>query len=101
MLPPEELANLEPAESLFPSPSRVQVSSSDEYMPSPQSPRQKEFEARIKDIGAKLAKKHGMTRRKFFKTAGGMAAAFAAMNEVYAKGTQPFFEVLKNEPGNL
>ena len=34
-----------------------------------------------------------MTRRKFFKTAGGMAAAFAAMNEVHAKGSQPFYEV--------
>ena len=101
MLTPEELAKLQPAESLFPSPIPVQVSSSDEYMPSPQSPRQKEFEARIKDIGAKLAKKHGMTRRKFFKTAGGMAAAFTAMNEVYAKGTQPFFEVLKNEATDL
>jgi hypothetical protein len=101
MLTPEELAKLEPAESLFPSPIPVQVSSSDEYMPSPQSPKQKEFEARIKDIGAQLAKKHGMTRRKFFKTAGGMAAAFTAMNEVYAKNGQPFYEVLKNEATNL
>jgi hypothetical protein len=70
MLTPEELAKLEPAESLFPSPIPVQVSSSDEYMPSPQSAQQKEFEARVKDLGAKLAKKHSMTRRKFFKTAG-------------------------------
>jgi hypothetical protein len=43
-------------------------------MPSPQSARQKEFEARVKQIGAELAKKHGITRRRFFKTAGGMAA---------------------------
>jgi len=50
----EELAKLEPAESLFPSPIPVQVSSSDEYMPSPQSPRQKEFEARVKDGTAAL-----------------------------------------------
>jgi hypothetical protein len=101
MLTPEELAKLEPAESLFPSPIPVQVSSSDEYMPPPQSARQKEFEARIKETGARLAKKHGMTRRKFFKTAGGMAAAFAAMNEVYAKNAQPFYEVLRNEAGDL
>ena len=85
MLTPEELAKLEPAESLFPSPIPVQVSSSDEFMPSPQSPQQKEFEARVKQIGAELARKHNMTRRKFFKTAGGMAAAFTAMNQVYAK----------------
>jgi hypothetical protein len=101
MLTPEELAKLAPAESLFPSPIPVQVSSSDEFMPSPQSAQQKEFEARVKQIGSELAKKHNMTRRKFFKTAGGMAAAFTAMNEVYAKSGQPFYEVLKDEATNL
>src|SRR5215510_424203 len=70
MLTPEELAQLEGAETLFPSPIPVQCASSDEYMPSPQSARQKEFEARVKQIGAELAKKHGITRRRFFKTAG-------------------------------
>jgi hypothetical protein len=34
-------------------------------MPSPQSARQKEFEARVKQIGAELAKKHGITRYGF------------------------------------
>jgi len=101
MLTPEELEKLSGAESLFPSPIPVQVSSSDEYMPPPQSAQQKEFEARIKSLGADLAKKHNMTRRNFFKTSGGMAAAFVAMNEVYAKGTQPIFEVQKNEATNL
>src|SRR5262245_38757490 len=57
MLTPEELAQLEGAETLFPSPIPVQCASSDEYMPSPQSARQKEFEARVKQIGAELAKK--------------------------------------------
>src|SRR5687767_15249823 len=83
MLTPEELEQLEGAESLFPSPIPVQYVSSDEYMPDPQSQQQKEFEARIKEMGAQLAKKHGMTRRRFFQTAGGMAAAFAAMNQVH------------------
>ncbi|HEV3009592.1 MAG TPA: hypothetical protein VGX52_11200, partial [Burkholderiales bacterium] len=69
MLTPEELEKLSGAETLFPSPIPVQFVSSDEYMPQPQSAQQKEFEARIKDMGASLAKKHGMTRRKFFKTA--------------------------------
>jgi len=45
-------------------------------MPWLQTARQKEFEARIKQMGAELAKRFGMTRRRFFKTAGGMAAAF-------------------------
>jgi hypothetical protein len=97
MLTPEELSQLSGAEELFPSPIPVQFVSSDEYMPQPQTPQQKEFEARVKDMGARLAKKHGMTRRRFFKTAGGMAAAFAAMNQVHAKNSQPIYEVLKGE----
>ena len=101
MLTPEELAQLESAESLFPSPIPVQFVSSDEYMPPAQTARQREFEARIKQSGAELARRHGMTRRRFFKTAGGMAAAFAAMNEVYAKGAQPVFDVLRGETTNL
>ncbi|HET7672296.1 MAG TPA: hypothetical protein VFK84_17950 [Burkholderiales bacterium] len=101
MLTPEELAQLEGAESLFPSPIPVQYVSSDEFMPDPQSAQQKEFEARIKEMGADLARKHGMTRRRFFQTAGGMAAAFTAMNQVHAKNSQPVYEVLKDEPANL
>jgi hypothetical protein len=101
LLTPEELAKLSPGEELFPAPIPVQFVSSDEYMPSPQSPQQKEFEARIKDMGTRLAKRHGMTRRRFFKTAGGMAAAFVAMNEVHAKTGAPIYEVLKNEASDL
>src|SRR4030095_1343089 len=52
-------------------------------------------------LGTEIAKTHGITRRRFFKTAGGMAAAFVAMNEVYAKNSQPFFEVLKGEEKDL
>ena len=85
LLTPEELAQLNDAESLFPSPIPVQSLSSDEFMPSPQSPQQREFETRVKDMGARLAKEHNLSRRQFFKTAGGMAAAFLAMNETYAK----------------
>jgi hypothetical protein len=101
LLTPEELEKLQGAESLFPSPIPVQSLSSDEFMPSPQTPQQREFEQRVKDIGAKLAKKHGMSRRKFFKTAGGMAAAFVAMNETHAKNAQPIYEVLKGEEKSL
>jgi uncharacterized protein len=101
LLSPEELSKLRGAESLFPSPIPVQSLSSDEFMPSPQTPGQREFEARIKDIGARLARSNRMTRRRFFRTAGGMAAAFVAMNETYAKGTQPLYEVLKGEEKDL
>src|SRR5215475_12915329 len=80
----EELASLIPAETAaFPSPIPTQIVSSDEYYPTPQTPRQREVEARIKSLGAELARKQGVSRRQFFKTASGMAAAFLVMNEVY------------------
>ena len=34
-------------------------------------------------MGARMAKRLGMSRRRFFQTAAGMAAAFVAMNETY------------------
>ncbi len=84
MLTPEELAQIAPAESsIFPSPIPVQCVSSDEYMPCPQTGKQREFEARVKTYGAELARKQGLSRRKFFQSAAGMAAAFVAMNETY------------------
>ena len=46
MLSPEELAQLHSAESLFPSPIPVQSVSSDEFMPGPQTGKQRQFEAR-------------------------------------------------------
>jgi predicted TIM-barrel fold metal-dependent hydrolase len=101
MLTPEELSKLEGGETLFRSPIPVQFVSSDEYMPDRQTAKQKEFEARIKESGAALAKKLGISRRRFFKTAGGMAAAFAAMNQVHAKGSQPLYEIARDEVTDL
>ena len=84
LLSEEMLAQLAPAEStLFPSPIPVQSVSSDEFLPGPQTPRQREFEKRVKAIGAEMARHHGMSRRAFFKTAAGMAAAFVAMNDTF------------------
>ena len=84
LLDPHELAQLLPAESAsFASPIPTQFVASDEFSPLPQTARQKEVEARIKDLGNRLAKHQGLSRRKFFKTAAGMAAAFVAMNDVY------------------
>jgi predicted TIM-barrel fold metal-dependent hydrolase len=80
----DELNQLLPAEeAAFPSPIPTQVVSSDEYFPSPQTPQQKEVEARLVAMADALSKKQGMTRRRFFQTAAGMAASFVAMNEVY------------------
>jgi uncharacterized protein len=94
MLTPEELKEVLPAEtSAFPSPIPAQNVSSDEYMPCPQTEKQREFEARVREYGSELAKKHGMTRRAFFKTASGMAAAFVAMNDTWG----PIFSVSRAE----
>ena len=79
-----ELDQLLPAEeAAFPSPIPTQVVSSDEYFPSPQSREQKEVEARLVAMADDLAKRQGLTRRRFFQTAAGMAASFVAMNQVY------------------
>ena len=94
MLSPEELAQVLPAEtSSFASPVPTQIVSNDEYMPSPQTAKQKQYEARIKALGTELAKKQGTTRRNFFKTAAVMAASFVAMNDTYG----PVFGVSRAE----
>ena len=93
LLSTEELEKLSSAESLFPSPIPVQSVSSDEFMPAPQTTKQREFEARVKEMGAQMAKRLGMSRRAFFQTAAGMAAAFLAMNDTYG----PIFGVSRAE----
>lgn len=94
MLTPEELEQCLPAERYaFRSPIPTQCVSSDEYMPCPQTEKQREYEARLKEYGSELARRHGMSRRRFFKTAAGMAAAFVAMNDTYG----PLFEVSRAE----
>ena len=84
LLDPEELKRLLPAEThSFPGPIPTQIVSTDEFMPVPQTRKQREVEDRLKSLGSDLAKKHGMTRRRFLQSTSGMAAAFLAMNEVY------------------
>ncbi len=80
----EQLAELLPAETAsFASPVPTQIVSSDEYMPVPQTEKQREVEARLKEISDRLARRQGLSRRRFFQTAAGMAASFVAMNEVF------------------
>ena len=89
-----ELKQVQAAElSAFASPIPTQSVSSDEFMPAPQTDKQREFEARIKQYGAELARYQGMSRRAFFRTAAGMAAAFVAMNDTYG----PFYHVDRAE----
>ncbi len=82
----EQLRNLLPAETAaFPSPMPTQIVSSDEYLPVPQSEKQREVEARLKELSDGLAKRQGQSRRRFFQTAAGMAASFVAMNQVFGR----------------
>src|SRR5207244_12046219 len=82
--PAEQLRTLLPAETAsFPSPVPTQIVSSDEYLPVPQTEQQREVEARLKELSDGLAKRQGLSRRRFFQTAAGMAASFVALNQVF------------------
>jgi uncharacterized protein len=94
LLSDKELAALAPAElAAFAGPIPTQSVSSDEFVPAPQTARQRRVEARVRALGDELARKQGLTRRRFLATASGMAAAFLAMNEVYG----PLYSVSRAE----
>jgi predicted TIM-barrel fold metal-dependent hydrolase len=82
-----DLAKSEP----LPIPSRI--ASNEEFIPPPQSPAQKKYEARLMAISARAAKAQGMSRRDFLRSGSGMAAALMAMNEVYG----PCYDVRADE----
>ena len=85
---------LVPAERALPRlPIPVQAVSSDEFVPAPQTPRQRRLERHLGAMGTELAKHQGVTRRRFFRGASGMAAAFLAMNDVFG----PVFDVSRAE----
>ncbi|MFN5510384.1 MAG: amidohydrolase family protein [Burkholderiales bacterium] len=90
----EEMSRLTPAERALPRlPIPVQAVSSDEFMAVPQTPKQRELERRLMALGTELARHQGLTRRQFFRTASGMAAAFVAMNDTFG----PVFGVSRAE----
>jgi predicted TIM-barrel fold metal-dependent hydrolase len=92
-----ELAELAPAdEAAFRSPVPTQVVSNGEFNPWPQTPQQRQVEARVKDLADSLGRKLGMDRRGFLRSACGMAAAFVAMNDVFG----PVFKVAPAEAAN-
>jgi predicted TIM-barrel fold metal-dependent hydrolase len=79
-----QLDRCAPAEAEpFQAPVPTRMVSNGEYMPHPQTNKQRHVEARVKEIADSAAKKLGITRRQFLEGAGGMAASFLAMNEVY------------------
>ncbi|MGE5345156.1 MAG: hypothetical protein ACM3JH_04300 [Acidithiobacillales bacterium] len=91
----EQLDRCAPAENEpFRSPVPTRMVSNGEYMPHPQTEKQRQVEYRVRELAESAAKKLGISRRKFLEGTGGMAASFLAMNEVFGK---TFFKVSKEE----
>src|SRR5258708_27606537 len=91
----EQLEHVAPAESEpFQGPVPTRMISNGEYMPFPQTQKQKQVEERVKELADHAARKLGVTRRRFLESSGGMAASFIAMNQVFGK---PFFKVNVDE----
>jgi uncharacterized protein len=87
----EQLARCAPAEAEpFQGPVPTRMISNGEYMPHPQTEKQKQVEFRVKELADQASKKLGVSRRQFLESTGGMAAAFLAMNQVFGK---QFFKV--------
>src|SRR5258708_7770782 len=71
------------AQNEAPSPIPTRIASNEEFIPPPQTPEQRQFEARLTELSEKTAKKQGLSRRAFLRTGSGMAAALFALNEVF------------------
>ena len=87
----EQLAQCTPADETdaYGMPIPTQIVSNGEYMPPPQTEKQKRVEARTLELADGAAKKLGLSRRQFLAGTGGTAAALLAMNEVFGQ----FFDV--------
>lgn len=80
----KEMSGLTGAEQDAPgTPIPLQVTSSDEFLPIPQSRAQAEVGHRLERLSEEAEKRLGISRRSFFKSASGMAAGFVAMNQTY------------------
>src|SRR6516225_9173281 len=66
-----------------PAPIPARIVSNEEFIPPAQTPKEKEYEARVQEISAQAAKRQGIDRRKFIRTGSGMAAAFWALNRFF------------------
>lgn len=90
----EDLQGLEGAERREPrTPLPVRMVASEEYAPVPQTGRQREAEARLYALADRMAPKLGLSRRRFFQTASGMAAGFVALNGAFG----PVFQASEAE----
>jgi predicted TIM-barrel fold metal-dependent hydrolase len=82
-----QLAQVRPADAAdrLHSPIPTQMVSNGEYMPYPQTDKQRRVEARIQELADTASTRLGITRRQFLASTGGMAAAFLAMNDVFGR----------------
>src|SRR5258708_11925052 len=89
LLDDEQIAKCARADEteMFRSPVPTRMISNGEYMPAPQT--EKQVESRMDELAESTSKKLGVDRRRFLAGAGGMAASFLAMNEVFGR----FFNV--------
>src|SRR5579864_4010193 len=71
------------AQAEAPPPIPARIASNEEFIPPPQSPQQREYEARLAEISERAAKRQGMSRRDFLRSGSGMAAALWALNQVF------------------
>jgi len=95
LLDEEQVTKCERADVAEPlrSPVPTRMISNGEYMPAPQTEKQKRVEARIAELAEAASKKLGISRRQFLASSGGTAAALVAMNDVYGS----YFTVTENE----
>src|SRR5207244_1463278 len=91
LLDAEQVAQCERADVAEPLrlPIPTRMISNGEYMPVPQTEQQQRVEARIEELADAASKKLGISRRKFLRSSGGMAATLLAMNDVFGR----FFNV--------
>ena len=73
------------AQADAPLPIPARIASNEEFIPPPQSERQKEYETRVADISERAARRQGVDRRDFLRSGSGMAAALLALNQVFGE----------------
>ncbi len=72
-------------DSDFQSPIPDRYCSNEEFIPPPQSAKEREVVERLRVLADRNAKRLGLSRRRFLQTSCGMAAAMICFNEVFGK----------------
>ena len=73
------------ANSDIQSPIPNRIYSNEEFIPPPQTAKEREVENRLREMADRNAKLLGLSRRQFLQTSCGMAAAMICINEVFGK----------------